>query len=366
MMYSAYFDESGSQDDGKHVIVSGFVAEVGQWIHFEREWRSVLDAHAVSVFHANEFGHEVGEFKSWDDTKRRTFLDLLVGIIRRRTNKSFSTAIPLNDFRQIDSQFLLKESVGYPYPLAARVCMDRVYEWAASHGILEPIEFFFEDGAKRRGQLLWIAEKDKKPTPIFKKKSEIIQFQAADLLAWEHNRLLRKDRSKWLNNLSPVLQKLEEMSNDWGICGKQELLALCDDVKSRSRHCTYSYKIIKRGGKRIPVIRVGLRARWGHPPMTAGGGELFDVANAILSSRNDHNSTLTWDVFEDVGGDSVQLQLRIETRRESLIIEEAQSRGLHADARDKAIEWIAQTLISPSFGYAPNIAIVSWDGQRVP
>jgi len=212
-MYSAYFDKSGSPDEGKHIIVSGFVAEVVQWIHFEREWRSVLDAHSVSIFHANDFGFGVDEFKSWkdDETKRKWFLDSLVGIIRRRTDKSFSTAIPLGDFREVDQEFLLKESVGYPYPLAARVCMARVDEWATARGISEPIEFFFEDGAKHRGQLLWIAEKDGKPTPIFKKKQEITQFQAADLLAWEHNRLLRKDRSEWLKYLSPPLQKLEEM-----------------------------------------------------------------------------------------------------------------------------------------------------------
>jgi hypothetical protein len=80
----------------------------------------------------------------------------------------------------------------------------------------EPIEFFFEDGAKHKGQLLWITEKDGKPSPIFRKKHETIRFQAADLLAWEHNKLLRKERTEWLKDPSPVLQNLEEMSNDWG------------------------------------------------------------------------------------------------------------------------------------------------------
>ena len=327
MRYSAYFDESGSPDEGTHVIVSGFVAEVGQWFHFEREWRSILGAHGVSVFHGNDFGVGKGEFKSWrdDETKRKSFLDSLVGVIRRRTDKSFSTAIPLDDFRKVDHEFLLKESVGYPYPLAARVCMARVDEWAAARDISLPIEFLFEDGAKHKGQLLWITEKDGKPTPTFKKKHEVIQFQAADLLAWEHNRLLRKDRTEWLKDLSPALQKLEEMANDWGICGKPELLTLCHDVKRRSRHCKYSYKIIKRGGKRIPVTRVELKAKW-KLPVTQGGKSVLDLVSATLSLRDDSPS---WGVFEDVVGDSVQIQLRIGDKRESLIIDEVQSRGLN-------------------------------------
>jgi len=225
MSYSAYFDESASPDEGKYIIVSGFVAEIGQWVHFDREWRSILDAHGISVFHAKDFGACQGEYKLWkdDETKGKWFLDSLVGIIRRRTDKSFSTAIPLGEYRELDQEFLLKEAVGYPYPLAARVCMERVDEWATAHGISEPIEFFFEDGAKHKGQLLWITEKDGKPSPIFRKKHETIRFQAADLLAWEHNKLLRKDRTEWLKGPSPVLQNLEEMSNDWGICGRREL-----------------------------------------------------------------------------------------------------------------------------------------------
>jgi hypothetical protein len=180
--------------------------------HFEREWTELLQRHTVSVFHANDFGYGQGEFKSWKDdgTKRRWFLDSLVGIIRRRTDKSFSTAIPLSEYGEIDREFLLKESVGYPYPLAARVCMARIEEWAVARRITEPIDFFLEDGAKHKGQLLWIAEKDGKPIPSFGKKHDKVQFQAADLLAWEHNRLLRKDSSEWLKDLSPVLQRLEK------------------------------------------------------------------------------------------------------------------------------------------------------------
>jgi len=41
-MYSAYFDESGHPDDSRYLVVAGAVADVDQWVHFEREWISAL------------------------------------------------------------------------------------------------------------------------------------------------------------------------------------------------------------------------------------------------------------------------------------------------------------------------------------
>ena len=96
---------------------------------------------------------------------------------------------------------------------------------------------------------------------------------------------------------------------------------------------------------------------------TPGGKDLICLVSTILAS---HDDSLSWGVFENVGGDAVQIQLRREGRRESLILEEVQNRGISTDATAKTTEWIAQTLSNPSFGSAPNIAVYSWDGQRVP
>jgi hypothetical protein len=51
-MYSAYFDESGHPDDSAYVVVAGAIADVDQWVHFEREWKEALAPLNTSVFHA--------------------------------------------------------------------------------------------------------------------------------------------------------------------------------------------------------------------------------------------------------------------------------------------------------------------------
>ena len=46
-MYSAFFDESGHPDDGTYLVVAGCVADVEQWVHFEREWKDALSPWAL-------------------------------------------------------------------------------------------------------------------------------------------------------------------------------------------------------------------------------------------------------------------------------------------------------------------------------
>jgi hypothetical protein len=52
-MYSAFFDESGHPDESEIMVVAGAVADVDQWVHFDREWREVLAPLGTHFFHAN-------------------------------------------------------------------------------------------------------------------------------------------------------------------------------------------------------------------------------------------------------------------------------------------------------------------------
>jgi len=41
-MFTAYFDASGSPDEGKALVVAGYVSTGEQWLEFDREWQSLL------------------------------------------------------------------------------------------------------------------------------------------------------------------------------------------------------------------------------------------------------------------------------------------------------------------------------------
>jgi hypothetical protein len=65
-------------------------------------------------------------------------------------------------------------------------------KWARNKGAVQAnVNFFFEDGAKNRGQLESLLRANDGIGPLFKSKEEMVQFQAADLLAWKSHKVLK-------------------------------------------------------------------------------------------------------------------------------------------------------------------------------
>jgi hypothetical protein len=99
---TAYFDASGSPDEGRALVVAGYVSTVEQWREFDREWRSLLVREKVSQFHMRDFAHSLREFAEWkgDEPRRKRFLERLIGIIKRRVHKSIANAVLLEPYNR--------------------------------------------------------------------------------------------------------------------------------------------------------------------------------------------------------------------------------------------------------------------------
>jgi hypothetical protein len=88
---------------------------------------------------------------------------------------------------------------GFPYPLAARSSIAAIELWAAKHSLnTREFLYFLEDGAKHKGQIQWMAERDRIPIPKLLEKVESVPLQVGDLLAWCHHSYLTSGRK--LNN----------------------------------------------------------------------------------------------------------------------------------------------------------------------
>ena len=185
----------------------------------------------------------------------------------RRIEKSFSVAVPLAQYNEINKNYLFAEWNGYPYPLAGRLCMAYVREWAEYHLIVDPIEFVFEDEAKHKGQLKWLAEKDKLPTPIFKQKKECIALQPSDLIAWEHHRMLTQSAKTSRREYSAIFERLEKTSHQWEIVKLDDIKRVLERTGTPERDPQYRYqcKIIKRHGERMALIHCSPRANKQQP-----------------------------------------------------------------------------------------------------
>src|SRR5688572_11852734 len=86
-VFTAYVDESGSDDANPCIGVGGLISDSNKRAEFESRWQSVLLASEVKHSHMREFAHSTGEFSKWKSStkdfepQRRAFLAALCASI---------------------------------------------------------------------------------------------------------------------------------------------------------------------------------------------------------------------------------------------------------------------------------------------
>lgn len=194
-MFSAHFDESGTPDDPNNrlLTVAGFVSRVNKWARFEIEWPNILADAGLpdgTIFHMYEFARGNPPYQDFagQSARKAALISALVRCVKRNVNKAFSCSVGLKDWKRANERYCIVESLGHPYPLCGRTCVSQVMKWAQKQR--GQIEFFFEDGAKHRGELSRLLKANADVEPVFLSKKKMIQFQAADMLAWKSRRVL--------------------------------------------------------------------------------------------------------------------------------------------------------------------------------
>jgi|ERR1700686_703683 len=235
-MFTAYFDESGTHASSRAIIVSGWVASNQQWIDFGRAWQDTLADHGLARFHMADFAQSKREFARWkgDESRREGFLRRLIQILRKFTRRSFSSAVIIDDYEEVNKKYRLIETLGPPYALCGVTCVKKVNDWRAEHGYLDPVLSIFEDGAQYKGKLLTNVERWDFPEPFLKPrfgtKDEYVALQAADLIAWEHRKLYHGLESGESRRFRGSFMALSAMPKDWSVfTNKQNYLeSLCE------------------------------------------------------------------------------------------------------------------------------------------
>jgi hypothetical protein len=229
--FSVYFDESGTPDKSRTVLtVAGCVSSVKKWARFEVEWRKVLRDAGLpdgTLFHMNRFARNLSPYDIFAGNSKRKagLVTALVGCAKRNVNKAFSCSVALRDWERINGRYCFAESLGYPYPFCGRTCVAQVLKWAQNKGVKSAgVHFFFEDGAKHRGQLEKLLMANDGIGPLFRSKAETVQFQAADLLAWKSRKILEQvigydgpNDAEAYNSIQRSLEEIKGIPHDYGV-----------------------------------------------------------------------------------------------------------------------------------------------------
>jgi len=216
-----------------HGLLAGFVASPSQWAAFNNEWKKALHRPPrLDYFKNNEamaLKEQFDESHGWTEQMRNDRLVALAQVIRKRIPERFSVALRNKDYYHflegIPVQKRMK-TLENPYFMLFHEFMLIV---ASVHSIdpkIVPCEFVFDDQGKigERAAAWWptfsnslrtAAKFDFSPyftasPPIFKRDTEFLPLQAADLYAGQLSRAMASD--KIIIPPSPALRTLMPIS----------------------------------------------------------------------------------------------------------------------------------------------------------
>ena len=194
-MFTTYFDASG-QPDQPVLFVSGFISSETKWLRFEKEWGKLLHDYGIkSPFHTTNYvatrGQDYEVFRG-DDALKDEFEERAILIIKRNTRKPFSYGLLLDEVKPIFARYEVpKEYTDSPYAFCGMVTAREMVRWTKEKLSGEDkIEVVFEDGDDDASVLFDLFKKTFGCRPSFRTKKDHPQFQAADILAWRHRRLV--------------------------------------------------------------------------------------------------------------------------------------------------------------------------------
>jgi hypothetical protein len=117
VIFTAYFDESGTHGPTPTVILASFLGHAREWELFERRLRRLQREYGFTVFHAKEFKANDDEFRGWSDDKKKRLISDLTELVRDNLTEGVTIALShdryVNEYRappvpkgmSLDSQY---------------------------------------------------------------------------------------------------------------------------------------------------------------------------------------------------------------------------------------------------------------------
>jgi hypothetical protein len=211
-MFTGYFDES--ETHGRLLVVAGYIARSARWRKFHREWRDTLlplgvDP-AITPFHMAAFEARkqpwmqddpfVKAISHWSDEVADKALNDLTEVINQNAAVGIAVAVELEDYERVALRVREPNSA---YTFCVIRCLYQAIRWADYQREREEIVYVFEDGAGHNKEVNAAAsrihgrddwrQRYRMGGLSFRKKSEVLELQSADIGAWEGRRYCVSD-----------------------------------------------------------------------------------------------------------------------------------------------------------------------------
>lgn len=237
-LLNAYFDESGSEQEDKLIVLAGYVHRAETWAEFSDDWRAILDEKpSIAYFHMVEAESLRDEFKDWDPIARDLKVDALAEVISKHQPWSIECRLSRNDYNQIVRPVAPYDlrSPYFPCFYGVIINLARLHY---SMGLTLPTDFVFDDQGNIGAEaVLWyeFIKSIQEPklqellgsAPVFRDDKKVLPLQAADMLAW-HIRRRREARNAAESR--PVMDNLIPVSHSETLLGRRVLQVLAEQM----------------------------------------------------------------------------------------------------------------------------------------
>jgi hypothetical protein len=199
---TAYFDESGHSASTRIVSMGGAIAGPKQWGQVRRKWQAALELFGVEIFHMTDFESRQGEFRGWDETRKRALVAELMRSIEDDLWYFIGASAVVKDFDQLP----VKGNLTFQDPWY--FCYQTCFEEALNPFFLFSPEavgveaedaniracFFEEHRQFKWGPVLFALAHERDQQKAIKRpcgiigwgtKKTSVHFQLADLIAYE-------------------------------------------------------------------------------------------------------------------------------------------------------------------------------------
>jgi hypothetical protein len=202
-MLTAYLDESYNHSDKPTVplvyTVAAYISTRERWSRFGKQWKSALRSKGLDHFHMSKFENRIGAYADWDNAERHGFLRRLKQIIKANTLYGASLSVNCADYDDLIQGEVRTEWGKTYYGFCVRLLLKHLGEWAEEQNHPGSIHYVFAELAKQGGELDRIFTRCLKDPEVRQRYKlngmwtkglmrEIVQLQAADVMAYELNK----------------------------------------------------------------------------------------------------------------------------------------------------------------------------------
>jgi hypothetical protein len=226
-------------------VLAGFVARAEQFAQLTLEWQAALDGPPRLEYFKMKEAHALEQqFKGWSKQDRDARLAVLVNIIKNHVLAGVSSVVRHEDFNEA-LKLKIAKPLDTPYWLMYHSIINRVFEWEIETGIIEPVDFIFDeqlhqsDGVQAHfSAFLELAPPRIKELfgerPVHRDDKKVKPLQAADMLAWHiHRDYYEREGGSEFD--SPTMRALKKIPHFDSLWTKERLQALVINYEKGNR-----------------------------------------------------------------------------------------------------------------------------------